>query len=204
MPAEKLLLHVCCGPCSIMTVKRLHDDGYDVTAWYMNPNIQPLAEYLRRREAAGECAERLGVPILYEDETWDITAWLRAAYGQDEAPARCHWCCASRVQAAFDKALALGFENVSTSLLYSKYQPHDYIAEIGRRCAEDKKLTFVYRDFRAYWQDGIDISKEWGIYRQPYCGCVYSESDRYARKLQKLIRAGQLTDPGREESAPGA
>ena len=56
MPAEKLLLHVCCGPCSIMTVKRLHDDGYDVTAWYMNPNIQPLAEYLRRREAAGECA----------------------------------------------------------------------------------------------------------------------------------------------------
>ncbi|MBO4314108.1 MAG: epoxyqueuosine reductase QueH [Desulfovibrio sp.] len=203
MSAGKLLLHVCCGPCSIMTVKRLRDDGYDVTAWYMNPNIQPLAEYLRRREAAGECAERLGIPILYDDETWDIAAWLRGVRGRDEPPARCRWCCAGRVRAAFDKALALGFEAVSTSLLYSRYQPHDFIAETGRRCAEEKGLAFVYRDFREYWQDGIDISKEWGIYRQPYCGCVYSEAERYAKKLRRLIRDGRPADPRTEGSSAG-
>lgn len=88
-PEDKsLLLHVCCGPCAIMPITRLLDEGFAVTAWFMNPNVQPLAEYLRRREAAGECAARLGVNILYADETWNITAWLRAVAGRDEAPAR--------------------------------------------------------------------------------------------------------------------
>ena len=70
--ANSLLLHVCCGPCSIMPVQRLQEAGYAVTAWFMNPNIQPLSEYFRRREAAGECAERLGIPILYEDALFDV------------------------------------------------------------------------------------------------------------------------------------
>ena len=76
-----------------MPITRLLDEGSAVTAWFMNPNVQPLAEYLRRREAAGECAARLGVNILYADETWNITAWLRAVAGRDEAPARCAYCC---------------------------------------------------------------------------------------------------------------
>lgn len=100
---NSLLLHVCCGPCAIMPITRLLDEGYALTAWFMNPNVQPLAEYLRRREAATQCAERLGVEILYADAAWDITAWLRAVAGRDEAPARCAWCCESRVEAALPR-----------------------------------------------------------------------------------------------------
>lgn len=171
-----------------MPVTRLLDEGYAVTAWFMNPNIQPLAEYLRRREAAGQCAGLLGIPILYADETWDITLWLRAVAGRDAPPARCAYCCESRMQAAFAKAAELGFAWFSSSLLYSRYQPHEVIAAAGRRLAGESVAgpDFVYRDFRADWQEGIQRSKAMGLYRQPYCGCVYSEAERYKKQLVKL------------------
>ncbi|WP_304679865.1 epoxyqueuosine reductase QueH [uncultured Desulfovibrio sp.] len=189
---NSLLLHVCCGPCAIMPITRLLDEGYALTAWFMNPNVQPLAEYLRRREAATQCAERLGVEILYADAAWDITAWLRAVAGRDEAPARCAWCCESRVEAAFAEAASLGFAHFSTSLLYSRYQPHESIASAGRNLAKQGGPRFVYRDFRTDWQAGIDRSKEWGLYRQPYCGCVYSEADRYRKQLERCKKNAAL------------
>lgn len=196
-----LLLHVCCGPCAIMPVSRLLDEGFAITAWFMNPNIHPLAEYLRRREAAGECAARLGVEILFADDAWDITAWLRAVAGRDVAPARCAFCCESRLAAAFAQAHELGFAWVSTSLLYSRYQPHATIAAAGTRLtrqyaarqssskgADGCGPAFVYRDFRPDWQAGIDRSKTWDLYRQPYCGCVYSEADRYRKQLARMTQ----------------
>lgn len=212
--ADSLLLHVCCGPCSIMPVRRLQDAGYAVTAWFMNPNIQPLSEYFRRREAAGECAERLGIPILYEDAPWNLVEWLRQVAGRDLPPERCRWCCTSRMEAAWAAARALGYAHFSSSLLYSRYQPHEVIAAAGfRLCGLDVPAAlspapsaeadaaqtpsgtegprFVYRDFRTDWQAGIDASLEWGVYRQPYCGCVYSEAERYHKKLQRLVTAGQ-------------
>lgn len=187
---RSLLLHVCCGPCAVMPITRLLDEGFAVTAWYMNPNIHPLSEYLRRREAASECAERLGIPILYDDTSWNITSWLRAVAGRDTAPQRCAYCCASRIEAAFATARQLGFAFVSSSLLYSRYQPHEVIRQTGERlaCADGTGPDFVYRDFREDWQEGIDRSKEMELYRQPYCGCIYSEAERYEKKLARLIK----------------
>ena len=177
-----------------MPVKRLQDEGFTVTAWYMNPNIQPLTEYLRRREAAEECAARLGIGLICQDDTWDLVAWLRSVAGRDLPPQRCAWCCGSRMQAAVAYARANGYAHVSSSLLYSRYQPHDVIRAAGEQAAaaEGAPLSrgprFVYRDFRTDWQAGIDLSREWGVYRQPYCGCVYSEAERYDKKLQRLIK----------------
>ena len=172
-----------------MPITRLLDEGFAVTAWFMNPNIQPLAEYLRRREAAGQCAERLGVPIIYADETWNITNWLRAVAGRDTPPARCAYCCESRMEAAFAFASQQGFAWVSSSLLYSRYQPHEVIKKAGETLAAPPGAPgFAYRDFRADWQAGIDRSKAMELYRQPYCGCVYSESDRYQKQLLRCIK----------------
>ena len=186
---NSLLLHVCCGPCAVMPITRLLDEGFAVTAWFMNPNIQPLAEYLRRREAAGQCAERMGVPIIYADETWNITNWLRAVAGRDTPPARCAYCCESRMEAAFAFASQQGFAWVSSSLLYSRYHPHEVIKKAGETLAAPPGAPgFAYRDFRADWQAGIDHSKAMELYRQPYCGCVYSESDRYQKQLLRCIK----------------
>ena len=90
-----------------MPVQRLREMGYTVTAWFMNPNIQPLAEYLRRREAVEQCAARLELPVIYEDTAWNMTAWLRDVVGLlDTPPARCAYCCSTRMEAACAKALA--------------------------------------------------------------------------------------------------
>lgn len=181
-----LLLHVCCGPCAIMPVMRLREAGYEPLLWFMNPNIQPLAEYLRRREAAGQCAEKLGARIIYEDD-WDIAAWLsRRTSASGE---RCLGCVEERVAAVYRKAAALGIEAFSTSLLYSKYQPHEHIASIAQTLAARGGAAFVYRDFRTDWREGIERARAWELYRQPYCGCVFSEAERYAKKLAKLREA---------------
>ena len=186
---KRILLHVCCGPCAITTVMRLREMGYEVTAWFMNPNIQPLAEYLRRREALEQCAARLNMPVIWEDAAWDITAWLRQVAGvQDVAPRRCELCCDMRMEAAWAKARELGFPAFSSSLLYSRYQPHEAIRRKGEQlAARPGGPAFVYRDFREDWQQGIDLSKAWELYRQPYCGCVYSEAERYGKKLRRLM-----------------
>lgn len=198
---RRLLLHACCGPCAVMPVNRLRDEGFEVVLWYHNPNIHPLSEYLRRREALDECADRLGVPVIHDDASWDLTAWLRAVRDRDAPPERCRFCCESRMDAAHAFAAANGFPFFSSSLLYSIYQPHDVIAARGARlCGQDLPAPrdgdaprpsgpeFVYRDFRADWRAGIDITREWGVYRQPWCGCVYSEAERYAKKLARLVR----------------
>lgn len=197
----RLLLHVCCGPCSIMPVRRLQEEGFEITAWYHNPNIQPLGEYLRRREAVLECAGRLGIAVVCDDAAWNLTEWLRAVRDRDTPPQRCAYCCRGRVAAAYAYAAAHGYDLFSTSLLYSRYQPHELIAAEGARLSgQDVPALldaprdlpgprFLYRDFREDWQAGIDISREWGIYRQPYCGCVYSEAERYAKKLSRLVDA---------------
>lgn len=186
MAQKTVLLHACCGPCSIMPALRLQDEGYDVILWYMNPNIHPLSEYLRRREAIGECAERLGAALICDDESWDLTSWLTSQLPRAESGERCVWCCQSRLEAGWKKAAETGAARFSSSLLYSKYQPHDKIAEKGRELEKLGGPSFLYRDFREDWLKGVEISKQWGIYRQPYCGCVFSEAERYLKKFERI------------------
>lgn len=184
--AEKILLHVCCGPCAIMPAKRLLAEGLEVVFWFMNPNIHPLSEYLRRREAAEQCAERLSVKIIYDDAAWDLPQWLEKQRPWTQE--RCHNCVSWRLEAAWKAACELGIGLFSSSLLYSRYQPHDFIAQTGKALAEQGGPQFVYRDFRTDWQAGIDASIEWGLYRQAWCGCIFSENERYAKKLARLLK----------------
>ena len=83
------------------------------------------------------------------------------------------------------RAVALGFATISSTLLYSRYQDHDAIRLLGYDQAARHGVSFLYRDFRVYWDEGVALSKEWELYRQPYCGCVLSEMDRYAKKLRR-------------------
>lgn len=186
MRSKRLLLHVCCGPCAILPAESLAAEGFEVVLWFMNPNIQPLAEYLRRREGVAQVAERLGMPVEFDDEVWDLRAWLNWQLPHANLPDRCIRCCCQRLEAARNKAGELDCDFFSTSLLYSRYQPHEAMAAKGRQTGQSGGPEFVYRDFRQFWQEGIDRSIAWGIYRQPYCGCVFSEAERYAKKFARL------------------
>ena len=186
-----ILLHACCGPCSITPVMRLHDLGFAPTLYFFNPNIHPLTEYLRRREGLLNVAARLNVPVILPDQEDESDAspvlWLQriAALGEamSDMARRCPVCYDLRLARVSQAARTLGFTQFSTTLLYSKYQNHQAILDAGVRHA-GQDLVFLGEDFRSGWSEGVRLSKEWSVYRQQYCGCLLSEQDRYKNSVR--------------------
>jgi epoxyqueuosine reductase len=179
--AGRILLHICCGPCAIAPILHLREAGFAVTGLYYNPNIQPAMEYLRRRDTLAALAARLEFPVLYAD--YDPLPHLRRSLADPDR--RCAPCTRERLELAAARAVALGYPAFSSTLLYSRYQDHDTIRAQGYELAAASGSTFHYEDFRQYWDKGVALSREWQLYRQPYCGCVLSELDRYAKKLRR-------------------
>jgi predicted adenine nucleotide alpha hydrolase (AANH) superfamily ATPase len=177
---KRLLLHICCGPCSITTLQMLIGEGYEVTGLFYNPNIHPLTEYVKRRDGCLAVASKLGIKVIVKDDEYRPQEWFRAvAYRENN---RCFHCYAQRMERTAQIAKKGKFDFFSTTLLYSKYQRHDAIAALGRDL-QSPSTQFLYHDFRVGWQEGIETSKKWDIYRQQYCGCLYSENERYTKKL---------------------
>ncbi len=178
----RLLLHICCGPCAIHPVQRLQDQGFEVTGLFTNPNIHPLQEYLRRREGVAQTASRLGVKVIYKDDEHHPQAFFRAVAHREAN--RCFHCYAMRLERTHAIARRGGFQAFSTTLLYSVKQQHEVIAQLGRDVAGNSAVVFHHEDWREGWAEGIRLSKAWGVYRQQYCGCLYSEHERYAKALR--------------------
>ena len=175
----KILLHLCCANCAIYPVKVLRARGEELTGYFFNHNIHPYREFRRRLETAQQYAAAVALPLLINDDyALDVFLARVAAAPQQ----RCTYCYTSRLEATARCAAAQGFTAFTTTLLYSRYQQHDLIRASGEALGQRYGLTFLYEDFRAGWQEGIDVSKGMGLYRQPYCGCIYSERDRYDRK----------------------
>lgn len=179
---KRVLVHICCGPCSITTVMGLQEEGFEVTGLFFNPNIHPLSEYLKRRDGALQVAEKLGIRLIVKDEEYDPNTYLRATTFREEN--RCFHCYQLRLERAAQIARKGKFDHFTSTLLYSKMQKHEEIAALGKDMSTEK-TSFLYRDFREGWKRGIELSQKWGIYRQQYCGCIYSEYERYQKELQK-------------------
>lgn len=184
----RVLLHVCCGPCAIYPVQRLKDEGFEVTGFFYNPNIHPLTEYLRRREGLLAVADKLGLDLILKDEEYDPMVYMREVSLREAN--RCFHCYGLRLARTLSVAKRGGFDHFSSTLLYSKYQKHAMITDLGRDICARSKTGFLYRDFREGWDEGVRLSKAWGIYRQQYCGCLYSEFERYQGDLRKAVQAG--------------
>jgi len=179
----KILLHTCCGPCALFPLQQLRAAGHDVTGFFYNHNIHPYQEYARRRDAAVQMAEKESLPLIMRDN-YDLEGFLANVAAQPDK--RCSYCYASRLRAAAETAAEGGFEAFTASLLYSRYQRHDEIRLLGERIGNEYGVQFYYQDFRSGWQEGIRLSKEQGLYRQQYCGCIYSEMDRYLPKSKPV------------------
>lgn len=187
----RVLLHICCGACAIEPFGWLRGQGYEVVGLFYNPNIHPLQEYLRRRLALAQVAERLALDVQYLDQEYAPQDFFRAVNGREEE--RCGPCYALRLKRTAAAARALGCEIFTTTLLYSKYQQHAAIAAHGVSLAAGGGPRFLYHDFRVSWKQGIEKSKAWGIYRQQYCGCLYSEFERYSKDLERCVSSGAAT-----------
>ena len=180
----KILLHVCCAPCAIYPVQELRSSGIQVTGFFFNHNIHPYLEYRRRLETVREYAAMVELEVIYRDE-YRLEEFLGAV--ADKPEERCRYCYVSRLEVAAAEAALLGFDAFTSTLLYSRYQKHDMIREHGERIGEKYNVKFHYADFRKGWQKGIDISRKLALYRQQYCGCIYSEKERY-HHLEKGAR----------------
>ncbi len=191
----KVLLHTCCAPCAIHPVRVLRADGCDVMGFFYRHNIHPYTECLKRQEALRDYAGRIGLRVIYQ-EGYDLEGFLRGAAFREST--RCHQCYHDRLHAAAMIARRGRFDAYSSTLLYSRFQKHDLIREIGEAVGREAGVAFLYRDFRVGWKEGIDVSKELGIYRQPYCGCIYSEKERYLgpRAESRAPRTAPAADGG--------
>ncbi len=173
----KVLLHICCAPCAIYPHKVLNEEGHAVTGFFYNPNIHPYTEFQRRRDALSTFAVLRLMPLVIDD-AYDLEAFFARTLplGKDRCPA----CYRMRLDRAFQKAGEIGAEAVTTTLLYSKYQRHEEIAAVAEELSAFYKTPFLYRDFRQGWKEGQAESRRLGLYRQNYCGCIFSEHERFA------------------------
>ena len=177
----KLLVHVCCAPCFAAPYFHLQEKKFDIHGFWFNYNIHPFQEYKKRLETLQDFAEKENIPLIYKDE-YNLEDFLRkAAFRESE---RCHMCYYDRLKYTAIVAKKGNFDYFTTTLLYSKFQKHEMIREIGESLAKEYGVNFYYEDFRQYWQEGIKLSKERKMYRQQYCGCIYSEKERYIGNLE--------------------
>jgi hypothetical protein len=172
----RILLHLCCANCAIYPVSVLREQNHQVGGFFFNHNIHPYLEFKRRLDTVKEYASKVDLPVLYREE-YLLEEFLAAAAPQP--PLRCDFCYRSRLEMTARVAAENGFEGFSTTLLYSRYQQHQKIRNFGETLAAHHGIQFFYQDFRQGWKQGIDASKAMGLYRQQYCGCIYSEKERY-------------------------
>jgi predicted adenine nucleotide alpha hydrolase (AANH) superfamily ATPase len=174
--ALDILLHICCGPCTIYPLRKLREEGHEVRGYFYNPNIHPYLEYKKRLDTLDIYAGREGLRVIRE-EGYPLEGFMRQIVFREED--RCRHCYRLRLVKTAKTAKAGHCDAFTTTLLYSRYQKHDLIRSIGEDVARECDIPFLYRDFREGWSEGVKISKALGLYRQPYCGCIYSEKDRY-------------------------
>jgi len=171
---RRLLLHICCGPCSTYTIGRLREEGFAVTGFWYNPNIHPWQEHQRRQESLARYAEAVSLPVIW-CEQYEMPLFLREVVGHEQFRQRCAICYRMRLERTAQVAAGQGFDAFTTTLLISPHQDQGLIRQIGEEVAARQGVEFYFENFRRGWSERERLMREYDLYRQQYCGCIYSE-----------------------------
>lgn len=188
----RLALHACCGPCLIEPLDALRAEFGEPTVIYANSNIQPAEEYELRRSTLVSYADSVDVRVI--EAAYDPERWMRVvgSAGADAGAARCHACYALRLSEAAAVAASEGCDALGTTLTVSPYQDADAIRAEGERACSSAGIRYVHRDFRPRYAEATRRSRQLGMYRQNYCGCLFSkaeaEADRERRRAERATR----------------
>lgn len=177
----KLLLHICCAPCLIYPLERLREKGFEVEGLFYNPNIHPFREYKNRKQAVVDFSETTKVNVIYPE--YAPVEFFRAVNLKETNPGRCSVCWSLRLKATAKTAKERDFSHFSTTLLVSPYQDQELLKKIGNDISKFEGINFYYEDFRSGFRKAHNLARAQGIYCQKYCGCIYSEIERY-NKIQ--------------------
>jgi predicted adenine nucleotide alpha hydrolase (AANH) superfamily ATPase len=156
----------------------MKEKGDEVVGYFFNPNIHPYQEYQKRLDALRQYSEKAGLKVICRDE-YLLEEFLRNVSHRVEE--RCQYCYSIRLGATAREAKKNALDGFSTTLLQSAHQNHALIRDTGERIAQEIGIPFYYEDFRQGWKRGVEASKSMGLYRQQYCGCIYSEKERFLR-----------------------
>lgn len=174
---RNILLHVCCAPCATAVVEMLREEGFGIRGYFYNPSIHPWKELMRRIEALEAWAPAAEFPVDVETG-YPLEENVRMLL---DAENRCSACFCDRMMRTAEKAADLGIGCFTTTLTVSPYQNQELIREAALKAAEAFGVEYLHFDFRERYRRSIELSREANLYRQPYCGCVFSERDRYLK-----------------------
>jgi len=209
-----LLLHCCCAPCSVSCIKTLREENIEPHLFFYNPNIHPFTEYQSRRECVKSFADNENLKLAFLNEEYGLRAFLKetsdalnehpamfpaahpmkSSAAQSSCAARCEKCYRMRLDKTAAFAAENGFTAFSTTLLISPYQNHEAVKRTGEETAAKYGIVFFYRDFRPLFREGQAVSRAKGMYMQKYCGCIFSEEERYYKNKKNLNRE-EAQDP---------
>ena len=180
---KKVLLHCCCAPCSLSCIEPLQNEGITPTLFWYNPNIHPFKEYEARRNCLVEYAKEIGLELRLK-ENYGLREFVKNVVSDIDK--RCVYCYEHRLEETAKYAAEHGYTHFTTTLLCSLYQDHEAIKKAGERWAKEYGVEFLYRDFRPNFREKNKEAREKGFYMQKYCGCIFSEEDRYKKQIEKL------------------
>ena len=173
-----LLLHACCAPCSSHTLLFLCD-YFRITLYFFNPNIAPESEYIYRKEELIRLVKELGLDVEIISEDYDSSPFYELSKGLEDLPERgerCRKCIGYRLRKTAETAKKLGCGYFTTTLTISPHKDCEFINQYGGQLGEEMGIAYLFSDFKKHdgYKHSIQLSKEYNLYRQDYCGCVYS------------------------------
>lgn len=202
----KIVLHACCGPCSTVPINEFLEQGHEIEIFFSNSNIHPWAEYVLRRDTASQYAKTLGIPFIegtYNPKDWFLAVGDCRTYGKK----RCSQCYKMRFVEPAQYAKEIGADAIASSLTISPYQFCDEINFRLKEAAQTHGVQAIESDFREQYKNSVEMSRKANMYRQNYCGCMYSQVEaqeqreaaaaaraeaKRAKKEQKRLEQMQL------------
>ncbi len=172
----RLLLHACCAPCSTYSVQELSKE-HEVTLLWYNPNIHPYKEYGRRKDSFLKYVDMSDLRSIVVDD-YSLETFLQGALNSQN---RCEFCYELRLQKTAEIAAEKDFDAFTTTLTISPYQNHRSITEIGDKVGAKYGMEFIYNDLREGFRKSHEMARDLELYLQGYCGCIFSEFDRYKK-----------------------
>lgn len=183
---KKLLLHVCCGPCSLYVYKKLAEqENYDVTCFFYNPNIHGMAEYLFRKKELERIAEMFHWQVVYGE--YDMKEWFQRVKGHEKDPERgerCTICFNMRLARTFLYARQFHFDAITTTLSISPYKVTRQINAVGEQLSQHFGIPYLAEDFKKHegYTIGKKMAQSLGVKQQDYCGCSFSKVEKKLRE----------------------
>ena len=194
---KKILMHTCCAPCSTYVIKKLREEGYtDITSYWYNFNIQPYDEFKLRLETLKKYTQMVNIPLVVDDY-YNLKEFLQNVFNYQGV--RCEYCYKARLEKAVKYAKENGFDCFTTTLLVSPYQKHELLIKICKELSLKYNIEFVYYDFREGYREGQQMAKEAGLYRQKYCGCIFSRDEAEVQREEIERQKEERKRKNREE-----